>query len=108
MPLRTSRRSTSRGLPPGLAAGSRRLRRSHWVRVRSEGYRLGCVAEGLRFMRNYRVNLAFRTPFYIPGHGTPTVILFGRNRRPISDKVRAVLGIRGEPTTPEDPACGLV
>ena len=21
---------------------------------------------------------------YIPGHGTPTVILFGRNRRPVS------------------------
>ena len=22
---------------------------------------------------------------YIPGHGTPTVILFGRNRKPISE-----------------------
>ena len=45
---------------------------------------------------------------YIPGHGTPTVILFGRNRRPVGDEVRAVLGIRGEPTTPDDPAQGLV
>lgn len=41
---------------------------------------------------------------YIPGHGTPTVILFGRNRFPIGDDVRAVLGIRGEPERPADPA----
>jgi SAM-dependent methyltransferase len=45
---------------------------------------------------------------YIPGHGTPTVILFGRNRRPVAPTVRAVMGIRGEPTTPDDPARGLV
>ena len=30
---------------------------------------------------------------YIPGHGTPTVILFGRNRRPVGAEVRSVLGI---------------
>lgn len=45
---------------------------------------------------------------YIPGHATPTVILFGRNRSPNVDDVRAVLGIKGEPTTPEDAAQGLV
>ncbi len=45
---------------------------------------------------------------YIPGHGTPTVILLGRNRKPVADSVRAVLGIRGEPSTPADPARGLV
>jgi hypothetical protein len=45
---------------------------------------------------------------YIPGHGTPTVILFGRHRKPVDDTVRAVLGIKGEPTTPDDPAKGLV
>src|SRR3954463_9267877 len=45
---------------------------------------------------------------YIPGHGTPTVILFGRNRRPVAAEVRAVLGIRGEPAIPDDPARGLV
>lgn len=45
---------------------------------------------------------------YIPGHGTPTVILFGRNQPPIAPTVRAVLGIRGEPVTPEDPAQGRV
>ena len=45
---------------------------------------------------------------YIPGHGTPTVILFGRNRKPIASMIRAVMGIRGEPTTPNDPSQGLV
>ena len=45
---------------------------------------------------------------YIPGHGTPTVILFGRNRPPVAATVRAVLGVRGEPATPDDPARGLV
>jgi len=45
---------------------------------------------------------------YIPGHGTPTVILFGRNRSPVGDTVRAVMGIKGEPSTPEDPAQGKV
>ena len=45
---------------------------------------------------------------YIPGHGTPTVILFGRNRSPQEQTVRAVLGIKGEPSTPADPAQGLV
>ena len=45
---------------------------------------------------------------YIPGHGTPTVILFGRNRPAVLPVVRAVLGIQGEPSTPADPAQGLV
>jgi len=45
---------------------------------------------------------------YIPGHGTPTVILFGRARCPTSKTVLAVMGKRGEPTPPEDPAQGLV
>lgn len=45
---------------------------------------------------------------YIPGHGTPTVILFGRNRQPVANDVRAVLGIRGEPSRPVDPAMGAV
>lgn len=45
---------------------------------------------------------------YIPGHGTPTVILVGRPRKPLSLSVRAVLGIRGEPTQPSVPANGLV
>jgi hypothetical protein len=44
----------------------------------------------------------------IPGHGTPTVILFGRNRPPTAPTVRSVMGIRGEPTTPLNPAIGMV
>jgi hypothetical protein len=45
---------------------------------------------------------------YIPGHGTPTVILFGRHRAAAQNAVRAVLGIKGEPYTPNNPAYGLV
>ena len=45
---------------------------------------------------------------YIPGHGTPTVILLGRSRPPVGDSVRAVLGISGEPATPDDPSLGNV
>jgi hypothetical protein len=45
---------------------------------------------------------------YIPGHGTPTVILEGRPRTPMTQTIRAVLGIKGEPSTPNDPAKGLV
>jgi hypothetical protein len=45
---------------------------------------------------------------YIPGHGTPTVILFGRNRPPMGAHIRAVLGITGEPSRPENPATGAV
>lgn len=45
---------------------------------------------------------------YIPGHGTPTVILFGRHRGPVDGGVRTVMGIKGEPSTPNDPAQGLV
>lgn len=45
---------------------------------------------------------------YIPGHGTPTVILVGRNHPRIHDTVRAVLGIQGEPGAPDNPAEGKV
>ncbi|MFD6035519.1 BREX-2 system adenine-specific DNA-methyltransferase PglX [Streptomyces griseoincarnatus] len=46
---------------------------------------------------------------YIPGHGTPTVILTGRNQLPRqSEPIRAVLGVRGEPSQPDEPAKGLV
>lgn len=45
---------------------------------------------------------------YIPGHGTPTVILVGRNHPKINDTVRAVLGIQGEPGQPSNPAEGRV
>jgi hypothetical protein len=46
---------------------------------------------------------------YIPGHGTPTVILVGRNQIADAEKpIRAVLGVRGEPGAPDVPAMGLV
>lgn len=45
---------------------------------------------------------------YIPGHGTPTVIVAGRSRKPQLDVLRAVLGVRGEPGQPASPAQGLV
>ena len=45
---------------------------------------------------------------YIPGHGTPTVIIVGRNHPAALDTTRAILGIQGEPGTPDNPAKGQV
>jgi hypothetical protein len=62
-----------------------------------------------QFYRSMDLNLVVDTRgAYIPGHGTPTVIICGRNRQPVTQKVRAVLGIRGEPGVPLDPAKGYV
>jgi hypothetical protein len=44
----------------------------------------------------------------IPGHDTPTTILFGKNQPPVSGTIRTVMSIRGEPETPTDPALGVV
>ena len=44
---------------------------------------------------------------YIPGHGTPTVIIVGRNQRPVSNGPCG-LGVRGEPGRPDNPAKGIV
>lgn len=60
------------------------------------------------FPRQDLTHLIHTSGAYIPGHGTPTVILLGRNRAPVAGTVRAVLGIRGEPSTPENPAQGMV
>ena len=46
---------------------------------------------------------------FIPGHGTPTVILIGRAsewKRPL--RLRAILGRQGEPERPADPSKGYV
>ena len=55
----------------------------------------------------YQVNLTHvidTSGAYIPGHGTPTVILFGRTLFPRRDStIRAVLGVRGEVGVPVDP-----
>ncbi|MCX5611694.1 BREX-2 system adenine-specific DNA-methyltransferase PglX [Streptomyces sp. NBC_00047] len=47
---------------------------------------------------------------YIPGHGTPTVILVGKRRGGIgrSETIRTVRSIQGEPSAPENPAEGSV
>ncbi|MFB7912862.1 BREX-2 system adenine-specific DNA-methyltransferase PglX [Streptomyces sp. NPDC056061] len=47
---------------------------------------------------------------YIPGHGTPTVILMGRRRsgNGRTDTIRTVRSVQGEPGVPEDGAHGLV
>jgi len=45
---------------------------------------------------------------YLPGHGTPTLLLFGRNRPGGDDKAIAVLGKRGEREVPLDPSAAPV
>ncbi|MER6104587.1 BREX-2 system adenine-specific DNA-methyltransferase PglX [Streptomyces sp. NPDC001832] len=46
---------------------------------------------------------------YIPGHGTPTVILAGRNQMARqAEPIRAVLGVRGESGVPDDAVQGRV
>ncbi len=44
----------------------------------------------------------------LPGHGTSTVIVFGRHQRPIAPSIRAVMSIKGEASIPDDPSQGLV
>ncbi|CAM3394680.1 BREX-2 system adenine-specific DNA-methyltransferase PglX [Corallococcus sp. ZKHCc1 1396] len=41
---------------------------------------------------------------YLPGHGTPTLLLFGRNRSPTETAIPAVLGKRGEQEPPFEPS----
>jgi type I restriction-modification system DNA methylase subunit len=43
-----------------------------------------------------------------PGHDTPTVILLGRSRNPMSSDIRVAMGIRGESPTPPDLRSGAV
>lgn len=45
---------------------------------------------------------------YIPGHGTPTVLLFGTAEPPQDSSVHVILANRGEPSTPSDPSLGFV
>jgi hypothetical protein len=42
----------------------------------------------------------------IPGHGTPTAILFGRSRAPVGSVVRTVVAIKGDPPGLEDAGAG--
>jgi len=62
-----------------------------------------------RFLRNLDLRTVIDTSgAYIPGHGTPTVIMVGRNQARSHETVRAVLGVRGEPGRPQEPSKGLV
>lgn len=45
---------------------------------------------------------------YLPGHGTPTLLLFGRNRNAGDGDITAVLGKRGEREVPPDPSTAPV
>ena len=45
---------------------------------------------------------------YIPGYGTPTMMLFGRNRSPTSATIRVVVGKHAEPIAPIHPGEGRV
>ncbi|MEV5970137.1 BREX-2 system adenine-specific DNA-methyltransferase PglX [Streptomyces sp. NPDC051921] len=47
---------------------------------------------------------------FIPGHGTPTVILIGKRRKGAerSETIRTARSIQGEPTAPGNPEDGLV
>lgn len=45
---------------------------------------------------------------YLPGHGTPTLLLFGRNRTESATPAVAVLGKRGERDVPTDPSAAPV
>ena len=60
------------------------------------------------FPKNDLTHVIDTSGAYIPGHGTPTVILLGRGRKPIGTAVRAVLGIKGESSAPEDASQGAV
>ena len=43
---------------------------------------------------------------YIPGHGTPTVILFGRNRKPVGDSRAGGAGHQGRADHARRPVAG--
>lgn len=89
---------------PGVRAG--------WVgQITSNSFmkrRFGVpLIEDFLFRKDLRL-IADTSGAYIPGHGTPTVILIGRNNPSVHDVVRAVLGIQGEPGAPGDPTKGFV
>ncbi|MFG1999077.1 BREX-2 system adenine-specific DNA-methyltransferase PglX [Spirillospora sp. NPDC048911] len=61
------------------------------------------------FLRTIKLSHVIDTSgAYIPGHGTPTVILAGRRITPHGEPVRAILGIRGEAGQPTSPRNGKV
>jgi hypothetical protein len=95
-----------------LAYGSGRGRPAGWVgQITSNSFMKREF--GSKLIEQFLANLDLRRVIdtsgaYIPGHGTPTLIVAGRHQSANSDTVRAVLGIRGEPGRPADPAKGFV
>lgn len=68
---------------------------------------------GKRYVERYLSTLDLRwvmdtSGAYIPGHGTPTLILVNRNRPPVQDTTMSLLGVRGEPRVPVLPSRGVV
>jgi hypothetical protein len=69
---------------------------------------------GAKLITDYLVNknlthIVDTSGAFIPGHGTPTVIIFARNGSVnVSSRIRVVMGIRAEPSTPESPEQGKV
>ncbi|MEU1950840.1 BREX-2 system adenine-specific DNA-methyltransferase PglX [Nocardia rhamnosiphila] len=62
-----------------------------------------------KFLSNKDLRLVADTSgAYIPGHGTPTVIIVGKNQGKVDGTVRAILGIQGEPGAPDEPSQGKV
>ena len=93
------------------------------VTVKNEGFAgfLGAITTnsfmkrefGKKLIQNYfpRRDLTYvidSSGATIPGHSTPTVILFARNQSPKSEEVRALLGIKGEPSALDDYSKGKV
>ncbi|HZN37426.1 MAG TPA: BREX-2 system adenine-specific DNA-methyltransferase PglX, partial [Planctomycetota bacterium] len=80
----------------GMITGNQFMKAEFGKRVIEE-YLAGCVeVTGVIDMSGVQ----------LPGYGTVTVILLGRSRSPVGSTVRAVLGIRGEPSPPTDPGAG--
>ena len=102
----TARVSGDEGQAPGTSAGYVGLITANSFMKREFGSRL--IEQVLP--RLDLTHVIDTSGAYIPGHGTPTVILFGRHRPPVSkdDPIRTVMGIKGEPSAPADPRHGLV
>lgn len=61
------------------------------------------------FLPNVNLELIVNTSgAYIPGHGTPTMLLFGTQEPASGASVLTVLAKRGEPSTPDEPSQGEV
>ncbi len=86
--------------------------RPGWIgQITSNGFMKRQYGKGLinGFLSKLDLRLIVDTAgVFLPGHGTPTVILVGRNSREGRDSIHAVLGIQGEPGKPSDPKLGLV